>query len=468
MKKSKPTHVSGQPSGLGRRELLRAALFTGGGLALRALATGLPATFLRDPSRASAQDLACAIAAKEKLQYLIMSTSAAGDPMNCNVPGTYEVPAIIHPLQPEMAATAVQLGSQSFMAAKPWAAVEAGGALSSAVPARTCFFHHSTRTTVHGDQPKVMKLLGSTRSGEMIVSAYAKHLAGCFGTVQPEPIALGARGNAGELVSFAGRALPSISPSQLKQLLTGSRTDPLVKLRSMRDSALDQLNELAKQDASGVQREFLDALALSQRQVRKLAEQLATTLNAITGDDIKGQALAAAALIAANVTPVVTVHVPFGGDNHTDQDLQNETDQHITGVQGIQAVMDALAMLGLTDKVTFATMNVFGRNLNAVAKVEGRTGRDHFGNHSVMIMIGKNISPCVVGGVAPSGKNNAFGAGDIDSKSGAVQPGGDIPSAQTQLAAARTLGGALGIADSTLAADLSADAGGKVVPSALI
>ena len=226
----------------------------------------------------------------------------------------------------------------------------------------------------------------------------------------------------------------------------------------------ESVRTLAQLDLNGA----ANALALSQRQVRKLAEQLATTLNAITGDDIKGQALAAAALIAANVTPVVTVHVPFGGDNHTDQDLQNETDQHITGVQGIQAVMDALAMLGLTDKVTFATMNVFGRNLNAVAKVEGRTGRDHFGNHSVMIMIGKNISPCVVGGVAPSGKNNAFGAGDIDSKSGAVQPGGDIPSAQTQLAAARTLGGALGIADSTLAADLSADAGGKVVPSALI
>ena len=451
-----------------RRELLRAALFTGSSLALRALATGLPVSFLRDPGRASAQDLACALMARDKLQYLIMSVSSAGDPMNCNVPGTYDATAIVHPMQPEMAASAVQLGSKSVLGAKPWAAVEAGGALAAATLARTCFFHHSTRTTVHGDQPKVMKLLGSTKSGEMIISAYAKHLAGCFGTVQPEPIALGARGNAGELVSFAGRALPSISPTQLKQLLTGNKNDPLVKLRSLRDGALDQLNELAKQDASGVQREFLDALALSQRQVRMLAEQLATTLNAITSDDVKGQSLAAAALIAANVTPVVTIHIPFGGDNHTDTDLQNETDQHVTGVQGIQALQDALATLSLTDKVTFATMNVFGRNLNAVAKVEARTGRDHFGAHSVMVMIGKNVAPGVIGGVAPSGKNNAYSATDIDAASGAGKPGGDIPAAETQLAAARTLGAALGIPESALGDDLVADAGGKVVPSALV
>ena len=89
--------------------------------------------------------------------------------------------------------------------------------------ARTAFFHHRTGTTVHGDQPKVMKLLGDTSGGEMIVSAYAKHLSTCFGTVQAAPIAVGARGNASELVSFAGRTLPSISPTQLKQLLTGSR-----------------------------------------------------------------------------------------------------------------------------------------------------------------------------------------------------------------------------------------------------
>jgi hypothetical protein len=452
---------------LTRRQGLRAALFGSGMLGLRALATGLPIAFLRDPSRASAEDLMCAITAKDNLQYLILSASSAGDPINCNAPGTYEAASIIHPMQPEMAPTAVQLGSQSYMAAKPWAATEAGGALSAATLGRTLFFHHSTRTTVHGDQPKVMKLLGATDRGEMLVSAYAKHLAGCFGTVQTEPIAVGARGNASELVSFAGRTLPSISPTQLKQLLTGSRSDPLVKLRTLRDTALDQLNALAKTDASGVQRDFLDALALSQRQVRELAEQLATTLMAITSDDVKGQALAAAALIAANVTPVVTLHIPFGGDNHTDQDLQTETTQHVSGVQGIQSVMDGLAMLGLTDKVTFATMNVFGRTLNGIAKVEGRTGRDHYGNHSVTLMVGKNIKPGVIGGVTTA-SSGAYVASDLDSATGAAAAGGDIPAAESHIAAARTLGAALGLPDNLVNNNFVADAGGKVVRAALL
>jgi Protein of unknown function (DUF1501) len=450
-----------------RREALLASLLGGGALGLRALATGLPAWYLANPRSATAQDLQCLIDAKDKLQYLIVSASSMGDPINCNCPGTYEIAALVHPQQPEMAATALQLGDKSYNVAKPWATSDAGGALAATTHARMAFFHHSTRTTVHGDQPKVMKLLGATNRGEMLVSAYAKHLATCFGTVQPEPIAVGAGGNASELVSFAGRTLPAVSPTQLKQLLTGSRTEPLVKLRPMRDSALDQLNELAKSDASDVQKNFLDALALSQRQVRQLADQLATTLSAITADNVAGQALAAAALIAANVTPVVTVRIPFGGDNHSDQDLATESAQHVTGVQGIQAVMDALSMLSLSDKVTFATLNVFGRNLNGIAKVESRSGRDHYGNHSVMLMVGKNVNPGVIGGVTAAA-SGAYVACDIDSASGAAAPGGDIPAAETHVAAARTLGAALGIPDSVSADDFVADAGGKVVKRALL
>ena len=142
--------------------------------------------------------------------------------------------------------------------------------------------------------------------------------------------------------------------------------------------------------------------------MRALAEQLGTTLNAITADDVNGQALAAAALFSANVTPVVTIHIGFGGDNHTDANLQAEADQHVSGVRGIQQVMNALGTLtdamgvSLTERVTFATMNVFGRNLSGIQKVIDRTGRDHYGNHSVMVMIGKNVKPGVIGGVIPN------------------------------------------------------------------
>jgi hypothetical protein len=453
-----------------RRRGLLGGLYGGTYLGLRALATGLPAWFIANPRRATAQDLTCAIQAKTNLQYLILSTSSNGDPINCNCPGTYEKTDIIHPQQAEVAATQITLGANTYGATLPWAPTTAGGALAAATLNRTVFFHHSTRTTVHGDQPKVMKLLGATSQGEMFVSAIAKHLSTCFGTVQPEPIAVGARGNSSELVSFAGRMLPSISPTQLKQLLTGSKTDPLVKVRSLRDTSLDQLNMLAKSDGSGVQQAFLDELATSQTQVRALADQLATTLNAITTDDQKGQALAAAALIAANVTPVVTVHLPFGGDNHSDQNLQAEADQTVSGVQGIQQIMDALSSLSLSDKVTFATLNVFGRNLNGIDKVTQRAGRDHYGNHAVTVMIGKNIAPGVIGGVTPD-SSGAYIASDIDSATGTAKTGGDIPVAASHVSAARTLARALGIPDSVASSDFVAaagGAGGSVVPAALV
>ena len=472
---------------LTRRDAMLTALFGAGWVGLRAMATGLPVWFVADPRKATAQDLQCAIAARENLQYLIVSAASAGDPINCNCPGTYEDPNAIHPDQPAMAPMPIAFGAKMYTAAAPWAV------LSEAVRARTLFFHHVTQANNHGDQPKVMRLMGATSSGEMLVSAYAKHLGSCFGTVQAEPVAVGARGNASELVSYAGRSLPSISPTQLRQLLTGSsgggfpgvptggmfgrpRANVLVQLRSIRDKHLDRLNAMAKADATKVQQRFLDSLAASQTQVRQLAESLSDTLSAINNDDVQGQALAAAALISANVTPVVTVRIPFGGDNHSDSNLQKEVDDHTdvngrgAGVAGVQAVMDALAMMGLTDKVTFATLNVFGRNLNGISKVMSRGGRDHYGNHSVAVLIGKNIAPGVVGGVAPvsdRASNGALGASDIDSATGAGVSGGDIPRLETHVAMARTLGAALGIPQSEMDRSFIQSAGGKLVPAAL-
>ena len=68
-----------------RREGLLAGLFGSGYIGLRALATGLPAWYLLNPSRATAQDLQCAITARANLQYLIVSTSSNGDPLHPRV-----------------------------------------------------------------------------------------------------------------------------------------------------------------------------------------------------------------------------------------------------------------------------------------------------------------------------------------------------------------------------------------------
>jgi hypothetical protein len=480
---------------LTRRNALLVGLFGSGYLGLKAMATGLPAWFIANPKLATAQSLACAVNASENLQYLIVSASSMGDPISCNCPGTYaggaanDTPAAaaaIHPDDTSMAPTAVTLGAKTYTAAAPW------GTLLESAKARTSFFHHVTLANNHGDQPKVMRLMGATTGGEMLVSAYARHLAACLGTVQPEPVAVGARGNASELVSFGGRSLPSVSPTQLRQLLTGSTGggrpgaqggNVLVQMRGARDKYLDQLNRLAKESSSAtkVQQQFLDALALSQAQVRKLTESLAETLGQIDGDDMEGQARAAAALIAAKVTPVVTVRISFGGDNHSDSGLAAEIADHTdantrgTGVAGINLILQQLADMGLADKVTFATLNVFGRNLNGISKTDSRSGRDHYGNHSVAVMIGKNVAPGVIGGVTPvsggfgAGSATALGASDIDAATGvSVASGGDVPRTETHVSMARTLGAALGIPQAELDKSFVQGSGGKLVTAGVV
>jgi hypothetical protein len=450
-----------------RRDALSAGL-TGIGMAgLRAAASGLPAWFLANPRAASAQDMQCATTTMGKTQFLVVSASSAGDAISCNAPGTYDADAIIHPTQAEFVKTNIALGAQTATGAQIWST------LKPEVLARTNFFHHITSGLVHGDHPKVMRLMGNTTGGEMWPSIYAKHLFKCLGTVQAEPVAVGTGGNSLEQISFSGRTLSTVSPTQLKQLLTGSASDPVVKLRKLRDTTLDSLNALFKTNGTKEQMAFLDAMAASQGQVRELAASLATTLDAIADDGVGGQALAAAALIAAKVTPVVTLHIPFGADNHTDSDLYDEWFQHTdhdgssTGVPGVQAVQDALSSLMLTDSTTFATMNVFGRDLSGTAKVTARGGRDHFGNHSVMLMIGKNVTAGVTGGCTLIA-DSVYGASDIDRESGgSIASGGDIARADTHTAAAKTLGVALGIDSSLLNADFVDNGMIKYVKAAL-
>src|SRR5215471_728103 len=121
---------------LKRREALLAGLFGAEYIGLRALATGLPAWFIANPRKANAQDLQCAITARDSMQYLVLSSSSQGDPLNANVPGTYEAPEIIHPLQPTVAPTMITLGGKMYGAALPWAGTDVGGALSPATLAR--------------------------------------------------------------------------------------------------------------------------------------------------------------------------------------------------------------------------------------------------------------------------------------------------------------------------------------------
>jgi hypothetical protein len=208
-----------------------------------------------------------------------------------------------------------------------------------------------------------------------------------------------------------------------------------------------------------------------------LQQGLLSSLATLKNDNQDSQIQAALILFQMKVTPTVVVHIDFGGDNHSDSGLANEVAAHIDskrGVAGINMLLKALTDNGLQDKVTFSSLNVFGRNLNGISKTESKAGRDHYGNHSVAVMIGKNVQPGITGGVANvsggfGSSGTALGAGDIDSATGMVAPsGGDVARLDTHVAMARTLGAALGIPQAQMDQALVQGGTGKVIPSTVV
>jgi hypothetical protein len=438
---------------LTRRQALLSTLFGSGYVGLRALATGLPAAFLLNPRRALAANPAPACAAQTKVgaQYFIFNTLGSGDPINANVPGMYDDPKIVHSADPSMAPGPLKLRAQTFTASAPWAT------LPQTVLDRTTFWHLMTNTPVHPKEPDVLKLMGATYGGEMLPSLLAKAMAPCLGTIQSQPLTLGATSPA-EGLSYNGAALPIIPALALKATLTAP-AGPLANLQALRDKTLGQLYDLYKTGATPAQRTYIDSLVASQTQVRSINQSLLDALSSIKDNSADSQMLAAVTLIQMKVTPVISVHIPFGGDNHRDIGLATETTQTVSGVATIASLMAQLATAGLSDSVTFATLNVFGRTLGP-----GNTdGRQHNENHQVSITIGKPFAGGVIGGVGPVGKD--YGALAFDSKTGKAGAGGDVPPLQSLPSFGRTVLSAVGVDKATLDAEII---GGSVVGAALV
>ncbi|MGF1509285.1 MAG: DUF1501 domain-containing protein [Myxococcota bacterium] len=413
---------------LDRRQTLRAALGAGG-LGLRALATGLPASFLMGRRNVRAQ-------MPTKPDFLILSSAQPGDPINTNAPGTYVAGAVNNP-NPGMEETPIQLGGMATSAAAPWAT------LPEALRQRLQIFHHRTNTNAHPEWDSVLKFHGAIKgpsgNGEdMLPSALASLTAARLETIQAEPVAL-----ARERISFEGRPLDNIRPNELKSLF--SDVSPLADLASLRDQELDRIYAEVKASGTAVQRRFIDNYASSRAQARQLGADLGTLLERLPldpsdRDNERDQLLTAVALFRLNVTPAVVVRVEFGGDNHNDSDLTRERDQTIAAIESIRFLWNELTTADLQDRVTFATLNVFGRNFYR----NSRGGRDHNGGHHAMVLFGRNVRPGVVGGLIPARRDD-FHAGRIDPASGNLVESGGIEPPDTLLAAGKTLGRAMGI-----------------------
>ncbi len=411
-----------------RRNMLKTALFGSGFIGLRSLATGLPMAALLGGgmNEANAEDDLTAAP-----QSLIMFSSISGDPFNANVPGCYTgVNGVYNNPHAAMAPTNMMLGEQSTRAAKPWAEVP------QRFLDRTTFIHHRTYLNTHPAFPKVLGLVGKAKGpggngSDQMGSVFASELATTLDTLQEEPISL----SASEL-SFQGRALQSLRPSMLRQMFA-----PLdgvqLNLQQLRDQTLDDLHAQLKTSGTHAQKTWLDRHALSREQVRSIDQTLLERFAALDNDTPQNQVRAAVTLILMKVAPVISITIPFGGDNHNDNNLVKERDETIAGVATWQLLLEELEAAGLQDSVTVANLNVFGRTLRR----QDGNGRDHNLNHHVMSICGKHVRPGVVGGIEASG--NDFGATSIDSVTGAS--GGDIIPELTLESAAMTLGRVLGL-----------------------
>jgi hypothetical protein len=423
-----------------RRNILLSTLFGTGLVGLRALATGIPASILLNPRRANATCPAT------KPQYVILATSGGGDPINANAPGCYGIPNLYNCPDATMMAAAVTIGTTKYQAALPWSM------MANLDPTRTQFWHTMTNTPVHPKEPDVLGLMSAINPGEMFPSFLSKNLASCLGTIQTQPVSVGANGPS-EGLTFNGAALPIIPPAALKATLVSDPKSPLNmnNLQTLRDNSLKTLQDVyLNNGASPAQASFLKSYINSQTDLRNINASLLGSLADLTTAKYP-QVDAAIALIRMNVTPVVSIHIPFGGDNHHDNMYSAEATQTVSGVAQLDYLLGQLKLYqtadgrSLADAVTVISLNVFGRTLLYDPKVGD--GRQHNPNHQVSFVIGKPFKGGVYGGVAqlPSKLGNDFGALPMSSSTGAGIASGDIQPVDTLAAWGMTVATGAGV-----------------------
>lgn len=447
---------------ISRRNLFSTSLKSAlamGSLPLTSLATGLPVTFLMSLGRPAF--------AQESLtnpQYLILSHIAGADPINTNAPGTYsedrndDLDLVSHPNAFQNPAE-FTLGSQTVKGAPPWAELPSG------MRQRFGFWHHATHTVSHNDFATVRKVNSNVRGignqGTVeLAEFFAEQIGPSLGTLVNEPFSVG-----GSNINAFGGVIPLLNPLDIQELFAQSAGN-ITAMVGLRDKFIDNAYRTVKSSGTPAQMRFLERYAASRVQAATIGDSLGDLISDIRSNDAIDQMRVSVALMRLNITPVVTMGLPFGGDNHSDPDLARETDETESAIPALTELWNKLSEApdGLINRVTFASLNTFGRGLL------GENGRNHNENHHTMLVCGSGIRGGVVGGIEPiyrsDGRVEDFKATSIDSSSGASvrNNGGDIAFDDTFASVSKTLAHSLGIPESIVNERIE---GGTIIKGAL-
>lgn len=421
-----------------RRELIRQALLLHGGLRLKSLLIGVPASFLSHR-----------VMANTNAKFLIWSSSSRGDPINCNVPGTYgpDKSFIQHSDDPDFSTPhSFMLGGQTVEAAKCWSN------LSQDILDNFHFIHHRTGANGHGEYLDVLKLLGGLKSSagngsEMVPSCVAQENSSSLSTIVDTPVVLDR-----DLVTSEGNVMPPLRPSVLKSLVGSGSLLEEQNIVDIRNQALDKLYRDLKTSGTKQQRAFLDNHALSLTQAKQISSNLSPLMTDIAGNSQEDTLVCAAAMIAAGVTAVPVLRLSCGGDNHADATLSGEVNAHNNFITRLNLLQAKLKEFNIADKTVFALSNVFGRTL----KRNSRGGRDHNSRHCVTILFGANIKPGVSGDIIKGRRNGE--AIPFNSMTGKAE-NPDITNADSLTSTAKTI---------LKACDIDEDRINKRIPSGKI
>lgn len=423
---------------LNRRDLLIAGMLSGGGIGLRSLLTGLPVHFLTKRSMAAVGGT-----------FLVYCGRSSGDPVNCNVPGTYKE-GYDHSAEFRNPVD-MRIGTQVHKAATAW------NDLNAEIKQTANFFHLHTLTNSHNEMDTVNKIFGAIdpiegRAAEMLPSMISYEMSKLLGTSLEAPIGLGGP------LEFKGRTQTIYNPTDITALFPTGLSEARVNARKFRDQLMDSTYRDIKTNGTPAQKRFLASHAISGDKAKELGEQLAQALAGINGNSQDDRMRTAAALLAIKVTPVVTLGLDFGGDNHGDNNLTNETARHKTAVASINVLQQALKGYGIEDKTIFALLNVFGRT----PTVNSQGGRDHHGEQSIMFSFGAGVKGGMIGDLRPSNRRG-FQSSPINSVTGRVE-NPDIDHRETLHSAAKSLMVATGISEKRVNEVVT---GGKIVKAYL-